>query len=325
MTVIDEIDRGTVRAAIGLATRAPSVHNSQPWRLLLGQRSVHLYADLRRRLPATDEDGRDLVVSCGAALHHLRVALAATGTGAVVHRLPNPDEVQHLAAVELSRGLAAETDLGLVAAIAKRRTDRRPFSTWPVPDEFLQRLADHAAAQGAVLRTISDDHVRARLLALLAESASAQDQRPGYDTELALWSGRRTGEDGIPTGNLLRHAPASEAHAARRFSAGDLDADRDMDGATLLVLGTASDDPLSQLRAGEALSAVLLHATDLGLATCPLSQPLEVPATRRAIRDEILDGTLFPQLFVRIGWVSGPPLPATPRRPIGDVVDQLPG
>jgi hypothetical protein len=87
---------------------------------------------------------------------------------------------------------------------------------------------------------------------------------------------------------------------------------------------TTSDDPLSQLRAGEALSAVLLHATDLGLATCPLSQPLEIPATRRAIRDEILDGTLCPQLVLRIGWACGPPLPATPRRSQLDVVDQLP-
>ena len=75
------VDRRTVRAAIELASRAPSVHNSQPWRWMVGPHSVHLYADLRRWLPATDADGRDLVVSCGAALHHLRVALAAARPG----------------------------------------------------------------------------------------------------------------------------------------------------------------------------------------------------------------------------------------------------
>src|SRR3954470_9435143 len=115
------VDRRTVRTAIELAAHAPSVHNSQPWRWVVGPHSVHLYADRSRWLRATDADGRDLVVSCGAVLHHLRVALAATGLTARVHRLPNPDEQDHLAALELhpgagpgaGPGAAGEADLGL--------------------------------------------------------------------------------------------------------------------------------------------------------------------------------------------------------------------
>lgn len=93
-------DRETLRGAIALATRAPSVHNTQPWRWVVGEESVHLYADWSRQLPATDPDGRDLLISCGAALHHLRVALAALGWATVVHRIPNPAEPSHLAAIE---------------------------------------------------------------------------------------------------------------------------------------------------------------------------------------------------------------------------------
>ncbi|MCU1662063.1 MAG: nitroreductase [Pseudonocardia sp.] len=98
------------------------------------------------------------------------------------------------------------------------------------------------------------------------------------------------------------------------------------DGAVLLVLGTASDDPLSQLRAGEALSAVLLHATEVGLATsCPLSQPLEVGTSRVVLRAEVLDGTVSPQLVMRVGWAPiVPPLRPTPRRPIDDTIERLP-
>src|SRR3982750_4766364 len=93
------LDQRTLRAAIELASHAPSVHNSQPWRWVIGPRTVHLYADLRRWLPATDADGRDLVVSCGAVLHHLRVALAASGMHAVVHRIPDPARPDDLAAL----------------------------------------------------------------------------------------------------------------------------------------------------------------------------------------------------------------------------------
>jgi hypothetical protein len=83
-------DEGTVRAAIALASRAPSTHNTQPWICRLGVASVQLYADPTRWLPATDRDRRDLIVSCGAMLHHLQVALGSFGIDVTIHRLPNP-------------------------------------------------------------------------------------------------------------------------------------------------------------------------------------------------------------------------------------------
>ena len=89
--IIENLDRRTVRSALQLAVRAPSVHNSQPWRFVLGRSSVHLHADLGRWLPATDPDARGLMQSCGTVLHHLQVALAASGISATVHRLPDPD------------------------------------------------------------------------------------------------------------------------------------------------------------------------------------------------------------------------------------------
>jgi len=65
---------------------------------------------------------------------------------------------------------------------------------------------------------------------------------------------------------------------------------------------------------------VLLTATTLGLATCPLGQPREIGATTRVLRDEVLEVTLSPQLVLRVGWAPvGPPLPATPRRSFADI------
>jgi nitroreductase len=71
-------------------------------------------------------------------------------------------------------------------------------------------------------------------------------------------------------------------------------------------------------RAGEAASAVLLTATVLGLASCPITEPLEVAETRAALRSEIFESVAFPQMLLRIGWArdNGPALPLTPRRPL---------
>ena len=74
------------------ALRAPSVHNSQPWQWRISDGVVELHADPDRHLVGTDPDRRDLVISCGAALHHLRVAALASGLLPAVSRLPDPGD-----------------------------------------------------------------------------------------------------------------------------------------------------------------------------------------------------------------------------------------
>jgi hypothetical protein len=141
----------------------------------------------------------------------------------------------------------------------------------------------------------------------------------------AMWTGRRGSDDGVPAASLLSSSSA-HAEAERSFPEGDIRTRiGEPDGASLVVLGTASDDMLSQLRAGEALSAVLLQATRMGLASCPLSQPLEVGSTRKFLRDEILGGTLSPQLVLRLGFPQpSQQVPATPRRPVSEIIRRLP-
>jgi hypothetical protein len=166
-----------------------------------------------------------------------------------------------------------------------------------------------------------------RLLDAIQAAAEAQEASSAYRVERAIWTGRFAAVECVPAANLLRNAVTSAGGTARRFSDGLIEqpSDGEPDGALLMVLATASDDPLSQLRAGEALSAVLLHATQLGLATCPLSQPLEVGSSRRTVQDEVLDGTAAPQLVLRVGWAPpGEPPRPTPRRPVGDMIKQLP-
>jgi nitroreductase len=321
------VDGGIVRAAIALASRAPSTHNTQPWICRLGATSIHLYADPTRWLPATDPDQRDLMLSCGAMLHHLEVALASLGVDVTVHRLPNPADPNHLAALELRRGRLADSAIEDAATLLRRRTDRRPFGNYPLPQQHLDRLIRCASDRGAVLREIDADAGGEALHALLRDAAEIQEESPDYQYELALWSGRTISDDGIPQANLLGQTGRAW-NGSRNFPLGQIDIPIGAapDQATFLVLGTASDDQLSQLRAGEALSAVLLRATAMGLASCPLTQPLEVRSTRLRLRDEILGGTASPQVVLRLGWPqSGLPLPVTPRRAVDDVLEAMPG
>ena len=146
-------DRETLHSVLALATRAPSVGDSQPWQWRVDTDGLQLFADPAR--PArTDPDRRALLLSCGAALHHSIVALAAMGWHARVDRLPSPAEPGHLAAITLTPRAADDLDVALAAAIARRRTDRRGYGSWPVPWGDVALMGSRAARAGVMLRQI---------------------------------------------------------------------------------------------------------------------------------------------------------------------------
>jgi nitroreductase len=317
-------DAGTIRTVLALASRAPSVHNTQPWRWLVGAESLHLYSDADRQLPNTDPEGRDLILSCGAALNHCVVAFAAVGWRAKVTRLPNPADPSHLAAIELSRSTADPVDIALAAAIPRRRTDRRNYNSWPVPVGDIALMAARAARNGVTLCQVEDTDKLHRIVAQSVREHMTHD----YLAELTAWSGRYASVAGVPARNTPKSDPTAKIPG--RFFAGPALAmppgsSAAEDNAVVVALGTRTDDRLAQLRAGEATSVVLLTATSMGLASCPVTEPMEIAETRAMVRSDIFGDSNYPQMLLRVGWapINADPLPATPRRELADFVEWM--
>ncbi|MEZ0364763.1 NAD(P)H nitroreductase [Mycobacterium sp. pUA109] len=319
------LDPDTLQTVLTLATRAPSIHNSQPWRWRVAAHDeLRLYRDPALQLLRTDPDGRDLLVSCGATLHHCVVALAALGWRATVQRLPDPADPDLLATLRVGPGQRppADTDSTLAAAIARRRTDRRHYSSRPVPAADIALMGARAARLGVMLRRF--DTLDA-LTVVVAHAVTRHLVDHDYLAELATWSGRYGSLAGVPA----RSTPAADSAATlpgRLFAGPALaqppHASAGADHGVFVALGTAADDRLARLRAGEATSVVLLTATALGLASCPVTEPLEIDDTRAAVRADVFGTSGYPQMMLRIGWAptDADPLPATPRRQLADVV-----
>ncbi|MCE3555673.1 NAD(P)H nitroreductase [Pseudonocardia sp. RS11V-5] len=323
-----KVGRDLLERAVALALRAPSVHNTQPWRWRVRRTEVELHADPTRHLVDTDPGRRDLLISCGAALHHLRVAVAGLGAAVDVEYLPDPENEQHLATVRLVDGRPDPSAAALFGQLERRHSDRRPYSAQAVPAGRLAALVSRAARHGVLALPVIDPTVLHRVNEVLRSAAREQRRVPGCLAELLLWTHRyANAHDGVPRGAVPTRTGLWDQPHLQRFPAGTLAPCRGSgtsggtDGGTLLLLATPRDDAAARLAAGEALSAVLLAATRAGLATAPLSQAVELPSTRTrlcaALRmpDE-------PQILIRIGvpLPGAAPLAPTPRRPLASVL-----
>jgi hypothetical protein len=303
--------------------RAPSVFNTQPWSWRIDGDTMELYADRSRQLDGADPDGRLLLISCGAALHHARTALAAAGWTAEVDRLPGDGHPDLLARIRLGAAVPPDPRARrMVAAIIRRHTDRRAFGDRVVAEETLTRLRRLVESEGAYLHVVPRDDVP--MLAITTErAANAAHEDPARHAELIRWTNRPAWVgDGVPPATAVQ--PALRRVPVRDFApAGDpgLAAGEGVDkGAAYVILFGLTDLPADLLRGGEALSALLLLATAEGLATAPLSEAVEVSWSRHLLRG-LLSGIGEPYLAVRLGYSeSRQPVPAAPRRAPADVI-----
>jgi nitroreductase len=314
-----QTQRALLQAA-DAARYAPSVHNTQPWRWVVRPDRLELFAVTDRQLPVLDPDRHLLLISCGAALHHARVALDAEGWR---HRIERPAGEPLAVIHPTAHGPVDPAAMRHFQQLRARRTDRRTVGDDPVDPAVLDALATVSERAGARLHPLSRDQViELAVLVEQAEKAESADER--LRAETAAWAGGDRPEGtGIPGVSLPEELPLTTV-AERDFgTAGSLAAGSGHDtAAAYAVLYGPGDEPSDWLRAGEALNALWLAATEHGVDLLPLSSPVEVPFTRHELR-RLLGDIGNPYLVVRLGALdpahAGPA--HTPRLPAGQVID----
>lgn len=309
------------------AALAPSLHNSQPWRFETGTTSVRVFADGERWLRAEDPRGCGLHLGLGAAVLNIRVAAAELGLLAHVTLLPDPRDPDHVATVDLAAGLGVDPELAaLFPYLARRRTNRMPFTDRWVPERALGDLAAAAAADGAVLHVERDHRRVRRLLEIATQASEAERLDASLLDERARWVGGSRVADGVPSASLGPR-PMDEPAPTRDLAARPEDRVRPParfeHDPVLAVLSTARDDRPGWLGAGQALERVLLTAARWGLSASFLGQMVRTPELRWLVHDPA-DGPVHPQMVLRVGFADLPD--PTPRRSLDDVAASgLPG
>jgi hypothetical protein len=328
------------------------VHNTQPWKFRVSGDVIELHADPDRILTQIDADGRELIVSCGAALFGLRLGFRQLGYVPTAELWPDPGQPWLIARAWPDVHAAMNSaEAELIAAVPHRHTHRGPFTPGEVSPRLLAALAADAAAEGSELRFVEQPELVSDLAALVDLAAAEQEASAVIRAETSDWA-RPAGSqarDGVPA-RAARGAGESAGPAGLRFRTRDFgvagaaapDAGRGSgigagteaaagagpDDATFAagaagdeaieppvvtaVLATAADTPDDWLRAGQALNRLLLRAATRWVFASLQSQPIESPRYRDQVRD-LLALPGQPQMLLQFGRANT--APATPRRP----------
>jgi hypothetical protein len=310
---------------IATAARAPSVHNSQPWLFRRNGSVMELFADGRRRL-RVDPGGREMLMSCGAALFGVR----SLGYLPAVELLPDLRRPRLLARVSLGPPAPmTDAEVLMLEALPHRYTHRGPFAAGPLPDGLLPAMQHDALVEGATLALVQPGDEYRHLADLVTTAERKQDLDPLFRAEVRRW--RR------PAGSAARDGVPAHAFAAGAFpdwvggQRGRL-RQRDFDqgrrlgllaasgppAAATAVLVTRGDAPGDWLRAGQALHRLLLRAASRWVFAGLYTQPVEDAAVRHQIRTSLgLPGA--PQIVLQFGLARV--TRATARRPPANLIE----
>jgi hypothetical protein len=297
---------------IEVAARAPSVHNTQPWRFSVTGQAIELYADASRQL-MEDPAGREMIISCGAALFGLRLAVRSLGYKPEVDLFPEPSQRRLLARVRAGRAAPMTADeRAMLQAAPHRHTHRGAFEPGLLPGGLLERLRDDAEAEGATLAVIDDGPAYQRLTAILAAWSQRRDLYPTSPAEIRTraetlrWTHEEGSQarDGVPA----RAFPAAAGGATGGLPQRDFDLDRGWGfppsagppAPVTAIMVARGEDERSWLRAGQALQRILLRATSQWVFARLQTQPLLSASVRAQIRSSLTPSG-SPQVLLELG------------------------
>lgn len=306
--------------ALASAVRAPSPHNTQPWRFVVEHDLIEVWLDRERVLGVADPHGREARLACGAAAFNLQICLRANGLAAVVRLVPDPAEPDLVAVIRLDGNeKATAVERKLAEAVFRRHTNRRPLLEKVVPPTVRAALKSAALSEGGQIEYLDASGRYTPVASLVRQAEALQADDHAFRAEAAFWTHREPDSpDGVPTiaAGPPPHSPGivslRGSHENRELP------EREYEQEPLLgAVLTRDRGPHAEVRAGMAMQRVLLTATAEGLATSFLSQPFETPRTRESL-DRLFAGVGQPHTLLRIGY--GYPTRLTSRRPVEDVL-----
>jgi len=320
---------------IRYAILAPSGHNSQPWKFLVGDDEIQIVADKTRWLKAVDPRQRELHIAVGCALENLLIAAEHFGYGHQVIYFPKPDQAELVATVKfMPQGPALQSprpkgagsgakgqpspfrEPGWFDAIPARHTNRQVYTGHPISKDDLGRLKNCCVEKGVWLDLINDLEIKNQIKELLVRGHAITLADPAFRKETAYWIGKGIFNIPRPVAVLMQLA---FPYLNVGWAMAPIDSRLIASASAVAVLSSSVDDHASQVKVGQVFERICLAATACGIRVHPMSPVVEIPELKAQVARLLPNPNVIPQHAFRLGYAEPVKTPA-PRRALGEVL-----
>ena len=324
MSRSNNISSANFEFLVAQAVKAPSGHNTQPWKFRQNGSVVEIYPDFDRRLPVVDPDDRELSVSLGCAVENLCLAAQTKGYKSAV-------SVGDKGVITVS--LMEKADIKpnpLFNQIDARQTNRSVYNGEEIALDVLKKL------QSIRSEKCISVHYYARqtkqfndIEQYVLQGNTRQMQKEAFKAELKSWM-RFNKKHQDQTLDGLSYAVFGAPNVPRWMAEPIMSmainaktqnkADREkIASASHLVLFTTRENSRREwVNLGRTLQRFLLTATELGIAHAYLNQPNEEAEIASEMARTLGLAGEYPTILLRIGY--GERQAYSKRRSVGDVI-----
>lgn len=302
------------------ASKAPSGHNTQPWKFHITDDTITVVPNFEVALPVVDGNNRELFISLGCAVENL--CIAASYFGYTTHIKECSIEAIIL---ELTKNNLSTKDL-LFHQIEKRQTNRTIYNGNKISDGILQQLQSVPKENGVQFYfTEIGTPFADTITGYIMKGNEIQMADIAFKNELLSWMrfNKKQVEathDGLSY--LVFGNPSLPGILARPIVSLFLNpkvqnkSDRKkIDSSSHFVVCTTQQDTIKEwINLGRTLQRILLKATEIGISYAFLNQPCEVAALASDLREKLPVNKEYPTLIMRIGYAN--PIPYSPRKEI---------
>jgi hypothetical protein len=313
---------------IELATKAPSGHNTQPWRFYTSHNEIQIHPDFTRALPVVDADNHALYISLGCATENIVISARMFGYDGNVS-LSKTSSGTHYITVKLIPGESIERD-ELLDYIEIRQSTRTAYRTEAVSMEDLERLKKSFSFDSVRLMFFSTPDEIKTIETFIIEGSNRQFQNKRFINELVNWfrfSKKEAAEkgDGLWTtciglprmnrvvGNIVMKHFVSAKSEAKRWR-------KLVQSSAGFAMFIARENKVENwVIIGRAFQRFALTATKLNICHAHVNMPCEELTVRKKMMEQFNLETSHPLLLIRFGYADK--MPYSFRRSIEIVVD----
>jgi hypothetical protein len=316
---------------LGLAALAPSGHNAQPWRVRVLQPGRWVVGSARERwLPATDPENRELLLSIGAFVENLALAVGTRGYRLEVQPLGLDPFAEDLLELRLRPGDPLPYPL---ERLEQRCVVRAPLGTMALRSADVEALRRHDP--GAVHFFAPGSAAALALAEATLAANAAQAERLEAQRELSAWIRWDDAEAGAQrngltpealgitglTGWWVRHFYGPDDVLTASFRRSTLERVEEQVGAcggwlTVTSRSTALPDVIE---AGRLFERIALEVRERGIGLHPMSQALEEAPWREHLGGRLALAAPV-QFVLRVGYLDEYPRPVSLRMPLARFV-----